>query len=74
MEVLDGGAFNDGSTPGSADVKVRSSRDVVMPLTHLSYPDQLEQKTKSISQILKKLVSTLAVFLYELITDFFLYF
>ncbi|PWA40089.1 zinc finger (CCCH-type) family protein [Artemisia annua] len=51
----DGGAVNDGSTPGSADVKVRSSRDAVTPLTHLSYPDQLEQKTKSISQILKKL-------------------
>ena len=48
MEVLDGGAVNDGSTPGSADVKVRSSRDAA-PLTHLSYPDQLEQKTKSIS-------------------------
>lgn len=51
----DGDAVYDGSTPGSADVKARSARDAVTPLAHLPYPDQLEQKTKSISQILKKL-------------------
>lgn len=54
-KVEDGDAVNDGSTPGSSDVKARSARDAVTPLAHLSYPDQLEQKTKSVSQILKKL-------------------
>nr|XP_043636061.1 zinc finger CCCH domain-containing protein 24 [Erigeron canadensis] len=41
----------DGSTPGSG----RSARDAVTPLAHMSYEDQLEQKKKSIMQILKKL-------------------
>ncbi|XP_071711878.1 zinc finger CCCH domain-containing protein 24 [Rutidosis leptorrhynchoides] len=42
---------NDESTPGSG----RSARDAVTPLAHMSYEDQLEQKKKNITQILKKL-------------------
>ncbi|XP_076907156.1 zinc finger CCCH domain-containing protein 24-like [Bidens hawaiensis] len=51
----DGGLVNDDSTPGSSALKGRSARDVVTPLAHMSYEDQLEQKKKNIMQILKKL-------------------
>jgi len=37
--------------------KSRSLRDVVTPLAHIPYADQLEQKKTSLMQILKKLVS-----------------
>ncbi|XP_010521770.1 PREDICTED: zinc finger CCCH domain-containing protein 24 [Tarenaya hassleriana] len=36
-------------------VKVKSAREAVTPLAHLSYPEQLEQKRSSIMQMLKKL-------------------
>ncbi|WJX44181.1 hypothetical protein P8452_31191 [Trifolium repens] len=38
-----------------SESKKRSSREVVTPLAHLSYADQLEQKKYSLMQILKKL-------------------
>jgi tRNA (uracil-5-)-methyltransferase len=40
-----------------SESKKRSSREVVTPLAHFSYADQLEQKKYSLMQILKKLVS-----------------
>lgn len=40
---------------GSAS-KTKSARDVVTPLAHMSYSDQLEHKKNSIMQMLKKLV------------------
>lgn len=44
---------------GSAS-RGRSARDVVTPLAHLSYPEQLDKKKNSLMQILKRLVSCLA--------------
>lgn len=41
----------------------RTARDVVTPLAHMPYADQLEHKKNSIMQILKKLVS-IASFLF----------
>lgn len=38
-----------------SESKKKSSREVVTPLAHLSYADQLEQKKYSLMQILKKL-------------------
>ncbi|KAM7527920.1 hypothetical protein LguiB_031330 [Lonicera macranthoides] len=45
----------DGLTPGSSVLKGRSARDVVTPLAHMSYVDQLEHKKNSLVQMLKKL-------------------
>lgn len=36
--------------------KARSARDVVTPLAHMPYSDQLEHKKSSLVQILKRLV------------------
>lgn len=44
-------ALNDLASSG------RTARDVVTPLAHMPYADQLERKRNSIMQILKKLVS-----------------
>lgn len=44
------------ATDGSVSKK-RSLREVVTPLAHLAYADQLEQKKSSLMQILKRLVS-----------------
>lgn len=56
-EVEDGDSVNDSSTPGSSVLKGRSAREVVTPLAHLSYKDQLEHKKTSLAQTMKKLVS-----------------
>ncbi|KAG8387690.1 hypothetical protein BUALT_Bualt02G0047500 [Buddleja alternifolia] len=51
-------ADDDGSLVSSGSVvKGRSARDVVTPLAHMSYSDQLEHKKNSLAQKLKKLVS-----------------
>lgn len=42
---------------GDSMPKARSLRDVVTPLAHMAYVDQLEHKKGSLTQILKKLVS-----------------
>ncbi|KAL7594998.1 hypothetical protein Lser_V15G29078 [Lactuca serriola] len=54
-EVEDGDSVNDSSTPGSSVLKGRSAREVVTPLAHLSYKDQLEHKKTSLAQTMKKL-------------------
>ncbi|KAI3791447.1 hypothetical protein L2E82_05216 [Cichorium intybus] len=54
-EVEDGDSVNDSSTPGSSVLKGRSAREVVTPLAHLSYTDQLEHKKSSLAQTMKKL-------------------
>lgn len=43
------------STPKSSDLNNRSVRDVVTPLAHMPYADQLEHKKKSLMQTLKRL-------------------
>ncbi|PIN17494.1 tRNA (uracil(54)-C(5))-methyltransferase [Handroanthus impetiginosus] len=49
-------ADGDGSLlPNGSILKGRSARDVVTPLAHLSYSEQLEHKKNSLAQILKKL-------------------
>lgn len=51
-------AEEDGSLDSNGSVlKGRSARDVVTPLAHMSYSDQLEHKKNSLAQTLKKLVS-----------------
>lgn len=47
---------NNLATDGSLS-KTRSLREVVTPLAHMAYADQLEQKKSSLMQILKRLVS-----------------
>ncbi|GER57710.1 zinc finger (CCCH-type) family protein [Striga asiatica] len=51
-EADDDGSLNNGSV-----LKGRSARDVVTPLAHMSYADQLEHKKNSLAQILRRLVS-----------------
>ncbi|KAK9168852.1 hypothetical protein Syun_000992 [Stephania yunnanensis] len=48
-------AFGDNLTSSAVVSKTRSARDSVTPLAHLPYNEQLEQKKKSLEQILKKL-------------------
>ncbi|KAK1398448.1 Zinc finger CCCH domain-containing protein 24 [Heracleum sosnowskyi] len=53
--VDDGDSIDDNITPESTVSKSRSARDVVTPLAHMSYVDQLEHKKSSLAQMLKKL-------------------
>ncbi|KAK2987754.1 hypothetical protein RJ640_016349, partial [Escallonia rubra] len=53
--IQDGDSIDEGVTPGSSALRGRSSRDVVTPLAHMSYVDQLEHKKNALVQILKKL-------------------
>lgn len=46
---------DDGLVSVNSVLKGRTARSAVTPLSHLSYPDQLEHKTNSLKQILKKL-------------------
>lgn len=57
--VDDADPIDDNVTPESTVSKSRSARDVVTPLAHMSYVDQLEHKKSSLAQMLKKLVMIL---------------
>ncbi|CAA0811991.1 Zinc finger CCCH domain-containing protein 24 [Striga hermonthica] len=46
---------DDGSLNNESVLKGRSARDVVTPLAHMSYADQLEHKKNSLAQILRRL-------------------
>ncbi|CAK7327415.1 unnamed protein product [Dovyalis caffra] len=46
---------NDNSTQDGSNSRAKCARDVVTPLAHMPYDDQLEHKKKSIMQMLKKL-------------------
>ncbi|XP_051134439.1 zinc finger CCCH domain-containing protein 24 isoform X2 [Andrographis paniculata] len=46
---------DDGNLVSGSVAKGRSARDVVTPLAHMSYSDQLEHKKNSLAQILKRL-------------------
>lgn len=56
VDVASSGTL-DGETNNDNLAKTRNVRDAVTPLAHMAYADQLEQKTSSLMQILKKLVS-----------------
>ncbi|KAA0035339.1 hypothetical protein IC582_026738 [Cucumis melo] len=52
----DAGNINDGSsTPNDSVLKGKSAREVVAPLAHMSYSDQLDHKKNSLLHVLKKL-------------------
>lgn len=55
--ALDAETNNDKLSVDGSVSKTRNLRDVVTPLAHITYDDQLEQKKASLMQILKKLVS-----------------
>lgn len=55
----DADSIDDNRTPETTVSKSRSARDVVTPLAHMSYVDQLEHKKSSLAQMLKKLVMIL---------------
>lgn len=62
----DAANINDGnSIPNDLVSKGKSAREVVAPLAHMSYSDQLDHKKNSLSQVLKKLVR--AFILYNLL-------
>ncbi|KAH9607948.1 hypothetical protein KSS87_011131 [Heliosperma pusillum] len=48
-------ATNDGEEPNGSISKEKCARDAVTPLADIPYPEQLEQKSKSLMHILKKL-------------------
>lgn len=57
--IEDGDTNDDNKSDSAVDGSVsraRSARDVVTPLAHMPYGDQLEQKKKTLMQILKRLV------------------
>ncbi|KAL5130247.1 Zinc finger CCCH domain-containing protein 24 [Glycine soja] len=54
VDVASSGTL-DGETNNDNLAKTRNVRDAVTPLAHMAYADQLEQKTSSLMQILKKL-------------------
>lgn len=57
--IEDGDTNDDNKSDSAVDGSVsraRSARDVVTPLAHMPYGDQLEQKKNSLMQILKRLV------------------
>lgn len=62
----DDNANKDGNVADDSVSKTRSARDVVTPLAHMSYNDQLEHKKSSLIQILKRLVRFmhLVIFIY----------
>ncbi|XP_062171985.1 zinc finger CCCH domain-containing protein 24 isoform X2 [Alnus glutinosa] len=56
--IEDGDTNDDNKSDSAADglvSRARSARDVVTPLAHMPYGDQLEQKKKTLMQILKRL-------------------
>ncbi|WVZ02736.1 hypothetical protein V8G54_023542 [Vigna mungo] len=53
--ALDAETNNDKLSVDGSVSKTRNLRDVVTPLAHITYDDQLEQKKASLMQILKKL-------------------
>lgn len=55
---------------GGSSTRARSARDVVTPLAHMSYVDQLVHKVNALMQMLKKLVSfmSIAMLFYPLIS------
>lgn len=59
----DGDTNEGNSTLNGLASSVRSARDVVTPLAHMPYADQLEHKRNSMMQILKKLVSIASSYL-----------
>lgn len=46
---------------GGSSARARSARDVVTPLAHMSYVDQLVHKVNALMQMLKKLVSFVSI-------------
>lgn len=53
----DADSINGGNcVPNDSVSKVKSAREVVAPLAHMSYSDQLDHKKNSLTQVLKKLV------------------
>ncbi|XP_057954973.1 zinc finger CCCH domain-containing protein 24 [Malania oleifera] len=54
-ELQDGDTVDDGLTPDGLVSKAKSARDVVTPLAHMPYVDQLEHKKNSLMQTLKRL-------------------
>lgn len=75
--IEDGDTNNDDKNCLTVDGSVsraRSARDVVTPLAHMSYGDQLEHKKNSLMQILKRLVrNTFSVWLFMIIFSVSLY-
>ncbi|KAL4389106.1 hypothetical protein HN51_009966 [Arachis hypogaea] len=53
--TVEAGANSDNLAANGSLSKTKSLRDVVTPLAHMAYADQLEQKKNSIMQMLKKL-------------------
>lgn len=52
----DADSINGGNcVPNDSVSKVKSAREVVAPLAHMSYSDQLDHKKNSLTQVLKKL-------------------
>lgn len=70
----DGDTNEGNSTLNGLGSSGRSARDVVTPLAHMPYADQLEHKRNSIVQILKKLVSVASSYLAYIITFLLSYF
>lgn len=62
---VDGNEEN--STLNGSGSSGKSARDVVTPLAHMAYNDQLEHKKSSLMQILKRLVSIFLLFAYFVI-------
>lgn len=62
------------STVDGSVSRARSARDVVTPLAHMSYGDQLEHKKNSLMQILKRLVrNPFSVWLFMIIFSISVY-
>lgn len=62
---------NDGSsTPNDSVSKGKSAREVVAPLAHMSYSDQLEHKKNSLLHVLKKLVRSFTLYKFAFIFEF----
>ena len=64
--IEDGDTNDDNKSDSAVDGSIsraRSARDVVTPLAHMPYGDQLEQKKNSLMQILKRLVRNTFSFL-----------
>lgn len=66
---VDGGEEN--STLNGSASSGKSARDVVTPLAHMPYSEQLEHKKSSLMQILKRLVSISSYYLAYLPCHFF---
>lgn len=65
VENVEGADDKDGCTDNKLTSKMKTAREVVTPLAHMSYPDQLEHKKTSLSQTLKRLVRFFYLFLRE---------